>query len=889
MRPLAFLLLWFTSARAFTVHYSIPEEQRPGTFVGRLSDALRSRLPETSPGRFRLMRSDALSLLHLREEDGTISTRDIIDREGLCGLSPTCFIRFDVLCLLPGDAFRLVHVDVEVMDVNDHSPRFARPVQHVELAESAAVGARVPLEAAHDRDVGGNGLRLYALPENDYFGLAMRTAVDGSKHAELVLEKELDRESIASYDLVLTAWDGGQPPLSCSTLLRVTVLDANDNVPMFSRTTYTVSVREDAAPGTTLLSMEARDADDGPNGEVVYSFGSSVDVEVKHLFYLDPSSGMLSLMGNLDYEARSEYEIAVRARDMGPSSIPTHCKVLVQVEDVNDNAPEIKLDIIMHAEQDTVYVSEGAVYESFIGLVVVLDKDSDSNGRTRCQLRGHPHFKLQPYRNDYVIVTNATLDRESVAEYSLTLEAEDRGIPVHVVTRTFMVKIVDENDNAPRFQQMLYEASLIENNPAGAYITSVTARDVDSDNNGMIAYNVVEKFLEGTALSSYVSIDPASGALYALRPMDFERLGRLEFQVQARDNGNPPLVSNATVILQVVDENDNLPVITHPPMYNGTAQVLVSPYAGPGYLVTVLRATDRDSSMNGNLVYSAQHGSENKLFHVDSTTGEIFTSAIFRLEEVARRQLLSLVVCDRGTPPLSATALLEILLAEAAESSSDGGAPRDAFSQMDNSRMAVVALGAACVLALLAVIAVLSTRSHNLRKVCGVSRPPSRDCENIPCDSQEAFPAANPSTGDSEMSYSKGTIDKSDIVMVVTDEITKGKTSSQKQGLDPRLLSAPPGAGTPQLECCETSAPPAEVSQILTILRQGNYRPRPSFRGNKNCGRIRCVPCEGDGHSLKDSGRGDSESEEMDSEAGRSSPASSISLSLIMPETPNAA
>uniref|UniRef100_A0A8C4QD86 Protocadherin 8 n=1 Tax=Eptatretus burgeri TaxID=7764 RepID=A0A8C4QD86_EPTBU len=846
---LAFLLLWFTSSKAFTVHYSMPEEQRPGTFVGRLGDALHSRLPERSSGRFRLMRGDALSLLHLREEDGTMSTRDSIDRERLCGLAPACFIRFDVLCLLPGDAFRLVHVDVEVTDVNDHSPRFARPMQHVELAESATVGARVPLEAAHDRDVGSNGLRSYVLPENDYFSLAMRTAVDGSKHAELVLEKQLDRESIASYDLVLTAWDGGEPPLSCSTLLRVTVLDANDNVPTFSRTMYTVSVREDTAPGTTLLTLEARDADDGPNGEVVYSFGSSVDVEVKHLFYLDPSSGMLSLMGNLDYEARSEYEIVVRARDMGPSSIPTHCKVLVQVEDVNDNAPEIKLDIIMHAEQDTVYVVRG---------------DSGRNGRTRCQLRGHPHFKLQPYRNDYVIVTNASLDRESVAEYSLTLEAEDGGIPVHVVTRTFMVKIVDENDNAPRFQQMLYEASLIENNPAGAYITSVTARDVDSANNGMITYNIVENFLEGTALSSYVSIDPASGALYALRPMDFERLSHLEFQVQARDNGIPPLISNATVTLQVVDENDNPPVITHPPMYNGTAQALVSPYAGPGYLVTVLRAMDRDSLMNGNLVYSTQHGSENKLFHVDSTTGEIFTSAVFRWEEVARRQVLSLVVCDQGTPPLSATALLEILLAEAAESSSDEGVPRDAFSQMDNSRMAVVALGAACVLALLAVIVVLSTRSHNVQKVCRVSRPPSRDCENIPCDSQEAFPAANQSAGDSEMPYSRGTIDKSDIVMVVTEEITKGKTSTVRF----YYISQ-------------------QVSQILTILRQGNYRPRPSFRGNKNCSRIRCVPCEGDGHSLKDSGRGDSESEEMDSEAGRSSPASSISLSLIMPETPS--
>uniref|UniRef100_S4RRC9 Protocadherin 8 n=1 Tax=Petromyzon marinus TaxID=7757 RepID=S4RRC9_PETMA len=863
---LLLLLHMCLGTTAITVKYALYEEQPAGTLVGRLSDDLQGRVAEHPSRHFRLMRRDDFSLVHVEEADGTVSAREVIDREQQCGQAPSCVIRFDVLCTLPRGLFQLVHAEVELLDINDHAPDFARSEMHVEISESVALGTRVPLEGARDLDVGGNALRAYHLDENERFGLALRARTDGAKYAELVVKSRLDREQEGEYTLQLTAWDGGDPPRSGTTLVRITVLDSNDNSPVFAQTSCNVTVREDATPGTVLLTLNATDVDEGPNGEVVYSFSSPVDAEVRRLFQLDPKTGKLSLKGQLDHELNSEYEISIQARDMGPSSIPAHCKVLVHVEDINDNAPEIKLDFIMQSRGDTVFVSEGAAYESFVGLVTVSDIDSAENGLVACHLRGHPHFKLLPYRDDYVVVTNSSLDREQMADYFLVLEASDGGTPPRVAARQFTVRLLDENDNEPRFHRSTYEASLLENNSPGAYVTTVTAWDADAEHNGMIAYNVVESEVAGASVSTYVSINPSSGAIYALRPLDYEAMTSLTFQVQARDDGVPPLVTNATVSVRIVDENDNAPVVTHPPLRNGTGVVRLPRDAGLGYLVTVVRARDSDSEANGELSYRIVQGNERNLFRINRLGGEVFTNAASVTDAAASATRHSLVVMvrDRGSPALSATAAIEIRVG--AHGDGDDGA--DETQPLDASMLAVMALGAACALTLAAVVLVASTKSGSCGAAAlegeeggerrrGRSTPSTSSSSEAPVEApsrgSQRLARAEEGAGDGDASKATRTsVNKRDIVVLSSEAAGRNIVCEMVHGR------------------CDVP----QVSQILTLLRQGKYRPRPSFRGNKYPRRMRCA--EVDGQSLKDSGRGDSDTEECDSEPGRHSPLGSL-------------
>nr|XP_032810920.1 protocadherin-18 [Petromyzon marinus] len=959
---LLLLLHMCLGTTAITVKYALYEEQPAGTLVGRLSDDLQGRVAEHPSRHFRLMRRDDFSLVHVEEADGTVSAREVIDREQQCGQAPSCVIRFDVLCTLPRGLFQLVHAEVELLDINDHAPDFARSEMHVEISESVALGTRVPLEGARDLDVGGNALRAYHLDENERFGLALRARTDGAKYAELVVKSRLDREQEGEYTLQLTAWDGGDPPRSGTTLVRITVLDSNDNSPVFAQTSCNVTVREDATPGTVLLTLNATDVDEGPNGEVVYSFSSPVDAEVRRLFQLDPKTGKLSLKGQLDHELNSEYEISIQARDMGPSSIPAHCKVLVHVEDINDNAPEIKLDFIMQSRGDTVFVSEGAAYESFVGLVTVSDIDSAENGLVACHLRGHPHFKLLPYRDDYVVVTNSSLDREQMADYFLVLEASDGGTPPRVAARQFTVRLLDENDNEPRFHRSTYEASLLENNSPGAYVTTVTAWDADAEHNGMIAYNVVESEVAGASVSTYVSINPSSGAIYALRPLDYEAMTSLTFQVQARDDGVPPLVTNATVSVRIVDENDNAPVVTHPPLRNGTGVVRLPRDAGLGYLVTVVRARDSDSEANGELSYRIVQGNERNLFRINRLGGEVFTNAASVTDAAASaasatRHSLVVMVRDRGSPALSATAAIEIRVGAhgASENNDDnndnddnnnndggklsgrdeafgGSAPdgddgADETQPLDASMLAVMALGAACALTLAAVVLVASTKSGSCGAAAlegkeeggerrrGRSTPSTSSSEapvEAPSRGSQRLARAEEGTGDGDASKATRTsVNKRDIVVLSSEAAGQlaegdveeplavvgtvfgphGAASDSARGRRSEAQARPRDSLTPsqhssegfaEAEAATPSQDNVEVSQILTLLRQGKYRPRPSFRGNKYPRRMRCA--EVDGQSLKDSGRGDSDTEECDSEPGRHSPLGSLTLSLPGPE-----
>nr|6VFR_A Chain A, Protocadherin-18 [Homo sapiens]6VFR_B Chain B, Protocadherin-18 [Homo sapiens] len=428
--------------------YRIYEEQRVGSVIARLSEDVADvllKLPNPSTVRFRAMQRGNSPLLVVNEDNGEISIGATIDREQLCQKNLNCSIEFDVITL-PTEHLQLFHIEVEVLDINDNSPQFSRSLIPIEISESAAVGTRIPLDSAFDPDVGENSLHTYSLSANDFFNIEVRTRTDGAKYAELIVVRELDRELKSSYELQLTASDMGVPQRSGSSILKISISDSNDNSPAFEQQSYIIQLLENSPVGTLLLDLNATDPDEGANGKIVYSFSSHVSPKIMETFKIDSERGHLTLFKQVDYEITKSYEIDVQAQDLGPNSIPAHCKIIIKVVDVNDNKPEININLMSPGKEEISYIFEGDPIDTFVALVRVQDKDSGLNGEIVCKLHGHGHFKLQKtYENNYLILTNATLDREKRSEYSLTVIAEDRGTPSLSTVKHFTVQINDHH------------------------------------------------------------------------------------------------------------------------------------------------------------------------------------------------------------------------------------------------------------------------------------------------------------------------------------------------------------------------------------------------------------------------------------------------------------
>ncbi|XP_064264737.1 protocadherin-8 isoform X3 [Passer domesticus] len=701
-------------SRCKTVRYRTDEEGAPGTVIGTLAD----EMPVKAPGEmsFRLMRQFSnSSLVRVREEDGQLSIGEAgLDRERLCGQAPQCVLAFDVVSCWR-ERYRLVHVELEVRDINDNAPRFPHAQMALEVSESAAPGTRLPLEVAVDEDVGSNSIQSFQVSLNSHFGVEAQTRADGARCADLVLLQELDRERQPSYTLELVAKDGGSPARSGTATVHVRVLDANDNSPTFAQSSVTVELPEDAPPGSLLLDLDAADPDEGPNGEVVYAFSSQVPPEARRLFRLDPRSGHLTLEAAVDYERTRTYELDVRAQDRGASPRAATCTVVVRLTDVNDNAPRISISALRGASSaaGVAYVSEAAATESFVALVSATDRDSGANGQVRCSLRGHDHFALQrAYEDSYMIVTTAALDRERIPEYNLTVVAEDLGSPPFKTVRQYTVRVSDENDNAPLFAKPLYEVAVPENNPPGAYITTVVARDPDLGHNGKVTYRLLETQVMGAPISTYVSVDPATGAIYALRTFNYEILKQLDLRIQATDGGSPQLSSSTVVKVRMVDQNDNPPVIIHPVLTNGTVEIGVSSKTSRDSLVAQIKARDADDGANAELTFAFLEESQQDLFTINPSTGDIVLRGDLS-EELGQLFKVILTVTDNGRPPLATTATVNFLVTATAPSSIQDIAKPSSWEgkalQWDIPLIVIIVLAGSCTLLLVAIITIATT------------------------------------------------------------------------------------------------------------------------------------------------------------------------------------
>ncbi|XP_014118335.1 PREDICTED: protocadherin gamma-B5-like [Pseudopodoces humilis] len=647
------LCVWWRAA-AERLRYAIPEELGRGSLVGPLARDLGLSADELPARKLRL--SEEKQYFTVNEENGNLYVNERLDREEMCGESASCSVSFEVLVHNPLNVF---HVEVSIEDVNDNAPEFSKAVLDLEIDEWKPPGSRFLLEMARDADAGSNSLLTYQLSSNPSFSLAMKDSPDGSK-PELVLERALDREKQSSFELILTAVDSGDPSRSGSVQIRVTVTDANDNPPVFPQDHYLVSLREDTPPGSTVLNLSATDTDAGTNAHISYGF-RKMPIKALEKFVVDAESGSITLQEALDFEDTRAFSLAVEAKDGG--GLVAHCKVEVEVLDVNDNAPEITILSLSSP------VPEDAPLGTVVAVLKVRDRDSGENGQVSCELSGEAALSLVASSGgSYKVVTASALDREQASEQRVTVVARDRGRPSLWSSRELVLEVSDVNDNAPVFEEAAYSAYVAENNAAGALVLRVQARDADAGANGRVSYWLAGGSAGAAGAAPLVSVEARSGALYAQRSFDYEQCREFAVAVRAQDGGAPARSSTATVRVFVLDRNDNAPRVLWPAAAAAAGEAsspfeVVPRSAEAGYLVAKVVAVDADAGRNAWLSYELVQASEPALFRVGLHSGEVRTARAVSERDAAKQRVVA-VVKDHGQPALSATATLHVVLAE---------------------------------------------------------------------------------------------------------------------------------------------------------------------------------------------------------------------------------
>ncbi|XP_041359660.1 protocadherin beta-9-like [Gigantopelta aegis] len=655
-------LLHKTHGQGLVVDFKILEEENSGSYVGSIaSDSGLSQYvsqEEFSSLRYNFLDLDnpkATSLFSINMGTGDIYTTAVIDREKVCAFYTVCVISFDVTVTSSMTSFfQIVTVKVTIEDRNDNNPQFPKDHITLHVSEAATSGTSFRIEGAKDRDKGpNNSVKSYELrSDSDEFALKVEGRPDGTSSLRVVVRRTLDREKRDRYQLFIYAMDGGEPPLIGNLTVNVVVLDENDNAPMFSQNMYDFNIPENTEIKHIFGSVTATDKDIGLNGNISYRFSPERSSEVVKFFALDDRTGRLSVIGQLQYEAGEHFETIIEAFDHGDPPLESQAIVLFHVEDMGNNPPRVHISPVSSGVGDMILMSEGSRVGTVVAHIRVIDKDEGRNGIVACRST-NDQFSLHVLeRRGYIIQLKKKLDRELNEELNISVSCYDSGSPSLETTAGLLVRVTDENDNPPVFQKDTYVFNLLENNQIGDLVGTVYA--VDND----IGQNAIPVYFLNMDNGGMFRIDHDTGDIVANANFDRETVSEMTFTVRVRDEGEKPLTSTATVIVNIMDRNDNRPIFV-----DSTLVFNVSEDMFPGSFVGQLFATDDDIGKNAECEFLMQVDG-NVLPFVVFSDGVIRTDRKLH-RDVMDRYTLAVLVKDNGSPSLTSTARVIVNVVEA--------------------------------------------------------------------------------------------------------------------------------------------------------------------------------------------------------------------------------
>nr|KAG5706313.1 hypothetical protein BaRGS_026095 [Batillaria attramentaria] len=563
--------------------------------------------------------------------------------------------RFQIECRLSfrlaaqstlGLFFKIIDVAVMVNDVNDNSPIFTPDVTELTIMEDADFGDVFPLPNAIDADTGANNsVQYYSLLASDApFSLQFQgTSLDAGLW--LRLTGALDRETVNSYRLLVVATDGGQPVRTGTLTINVQVGDVNDHGPTWEQAQYTVNVSEIAALNTVVMTLVAYDADSGNNGLVTYRFTPLQPASALGLFALNGTTGELSVAKPLDDYAGQTYTLEVEARDSGSPFKSSRTDVIIRVLDTHNSRPEIILSVF--GEGTVAELSEFSDLGRVVAHIALRDPDSGLNGIVQCSEEAE-HFQLQAMAvGQYKVILSKPLDRESRDHHVVNITCQDAGNPPLAATKSFTVKVLDENDHTPVFTQSMFQARIDESaagsNDRDVYVTMVTATDADEGENSRLGYRVIDD------PRNEFRVD-GNGTVFAVRGLDRETGGSQRYlRIIAFDHGAIANTATSTIFLTVNDVNDNAPEFTdpHPVFFVSEGAPLTS-------FVGNVSAKDDDAEENAIVLFRIHPNDEGRVPFKVITDGVIKTEAILD-RETRERYTFDIVAYDLGKPQMTST------------------------------------------------------------------------------------------------------------------------------------------------------------------------------------------------------------------------------------------
>uniref|UniRef100_A0A8B9TRJ8 Cadherin EGF LAG seven-pass G-type receptor 2 n=1 Tax=Anas platyrhynchos TaxID=8839 RepID=A0A8B9TRJ8_ANAPL len=530
-------------------------------------------------------------------------------------------------------------VTVQVLDVNDNAPIFVSTPFQATVLENVPVGYSVIHVQAIDADSGDNARLVYTLLET---GAGFPFAINNST-GWIVVASELDREAVDFYSFGVEAQDQGSPPMASSASVSVTILDVNDNSPEFTQREYGARLNEDAAVGTSVLTVSAVDRD--ANSVITYQISSG---NTRNRFSITSQSGggLISLALPLDYKLERQYLLTIAASD---GTRQDTAQVVVNVTDANTHRP------VFQSSHYTVNVNEDRPVGTTVVVISATDEDTGENARITYLMEDSiPQFRIAP--DTGAVTTQMELDYEDQVSYTLAITARDNGIPQKSDTTYLEILVSDVNDNAPQFLRDSYQGSIYEDVPAFTSVLQVSATDRDSGLNGRVFYT----FQGGDDGDGDFIIESTSGIVRTLRRLDRENVPLYALRAYAVDKGVPARRTPVEIQVTVLDVNDNPPVFERDEF-----DIFVEENSPIGLVVARITATDPDEGTNAQIMYQIVEGNIPEVFQLDIFSGELTALADLDYETKAEY----VIVVQATSAPLVSRATVHVRLRDTNDNS----------------------------------------------------------------------------------------------------------------------------------------------------------------------------------------------------------------------------